>query len=69
MDQKLFLTIFLGIWLGMTAYGATRYILRTIDYALGKRMGAKVQKLREINQKANKTGRVIGFRPIENGRA
>ena len=65
MDSKMFLAIFLGVWGGMSLYFMTKVIIGTIarigeDYAR-----TKLERLKNEERVANNTGRIIGFRPIE----
>ena len=69
MDSKLFLAIFLGIWLGMTVYYISKCLIGgCVKYAIDKKERAWAMEERRI-RKDNETGRIIGFRPIENERA
>lgn len=69
MDSKLFLAIFLGIWLGMTVYYVTKLFINAVLTAADKWAYKKVKAISVQRDKDNKTGRIIGFRPIENERA
>lgn len=69
MDSKLFLAIFLGIWLGMTVYYVTKLFINAGLTAADKWAYKKVKTISVQEKKDNNTGRIIGFRPIENERA
>lgn len=68
MDQRMFLSILLGIWLGMLLYWMTKGIIRAVVSALSYRSARKAHAKAVYQKKANETGRIIGFRPIENER-
>lgn len=69
MDSKLFLAIFIGIWLGMTVYYISKLFINAGIRAGERRAYNKAQSLGIQRDKKNETGRIIGFRPIENERA
>lgn len=69
MDSKLFLAIFLGIWLGMTVYYISKLLINAMIRAGERWTYNRAQSLSIQRDKGNETGRIIGFRPIENERA
>lgn len=69
MNSQLFLTIFLAVWAAAVACFATRFVVRLVLDVLETRGKAKLETARQTAKKANESGRIIGFRPIENERA
>lgn len=68
MDSKMFLTIFIAVWTAGIACYVTRALFRLVLDILDTRAKAKLEMARQTTKKANSTGRIIGFRPIENER-
>ena len=66
---KLILAIAVGVYFGLCIFSILQVIIKMIAKAIQKKMDSKKayagQKKKIERDQANKTGRVIGFRPIE----
>lgn len=66
---KLILAIAVGVYFGLCIFSILQVIIKMIAKAIQKKMDSTKayagQKKKIERDQANKTGRVIGFRPIE----